>query len=131
MEETMRKLVEIVIEACERDGNHELAKKLKAYQKEEHPEEYIMPVKKVSKKEAKKLYPDLYPKEAEFVIASEVSYESYTLKGKPIKIKRVYVHEAAPRARDMNSWFKKGLKAKKILKYKLDEYSFRWIVWYI
>ena len=131
MEETMRKLVEIVIEACERDGNHELAKRLKAYQKEEHPEEYIMPVKKVSKKEVKKLYPDLYPKEPKFEKASKVFYESYTLKGKPIKIKRVYVHGPASGVRDRNGWFKRGLKAKKILKYKLDECSFKWIVWYI
>ncbi|MCK4244164.1 MAG: hypothetical protein KAX20_00910, partial [Candidatus Omnitrophica bacterium] len=66
-----------------------------------------------------------------FEIASEIIYEEYTLKGKPIKIKKIYVNETSPRVRDVKLWLKKGLKAKKILKYIHDECTFRWIVWYI
>lgn len=89
----------------------------------EHPEKFIMPVKKEAKK--------LYLKEPELKVVSDIVYEEYTLKGKPITIKRVYVKGAALEIRDLKSWFKKGLKAKKILKYKHDEFSFRWVVWYI
>lgn len=55
--------------------------------------------------------------------------------GKKIKfIKKVYVLESPfveSKIDNLEEYFRKGLNAKKILKYERDECSFRWVVWYI
>ena len=52
---------------------------------------------------------------------------------KPVIVKKVYVKETLieDQPANLEEWFKKGLGAKKILKYEKDECSFRWVVWYI
>jgi len=63
----------------------------------------------------------------------EITIERHIIDGKPILVKKVYVRETLAKTvpDDVEKWLKKGLGAKKILKYERDECSFRWVVWYV
>ena len=53
------------------------------------------------------------------------------IKARSFGVKKIYVRENYKETDDIEERLKKGLNAKKILKYKKDLYSFRWVVWYI
>jgi len=65
----------------------------------------------------------------------EITIERHIIDGKSVKVKKKYISEILAIKEnpdnEFEKWFKKKLKAKKILKYEKDEYSFRWIVWYV
>ena len=61
-----------------------------------------------------------------------ITIERHIINGKSTNIKKAYVSELSViHADDLEAWFRKELRAKKILKYQKDKYSFNWIVWYI
>ena len=64
---------------------------------------------------------------------SKILIEKHIIKGKTVNVKKVYVKETLLKGQSANleEWLKKGLGAKKILKYEKDECSFRWVVWYV
>jgi len=53
------------------------------------------------------------------------------VKARSFNIKKIYVREERIDADNVEEWLKKGLNARRILKYKKDTKSFNWIVWYI
>lgn len=60
--------------------------------------------------------------------------ERHIIDGASKLIKKTYIPEMLTikeKPESLEKWFKKELKAKKILKYQKDECSFNWIVWYI
>ena len=62
----------------------------------------------------------------------KVITERHTFENMVRYVKKVYIPELSIIGKgDLKDYFKKGLKAKKILKYQKDECSFRWVVWYI
>lgn len=83
----------------------------------------------------KKIEDVLTKKEIKYMAAvrkgQEITTERHIINGEPVLVKKVYVVETFKQANDVEKWLKKGLGAKKILKYEKDECSFRWVVWYI
>jgi len=61
----------------------------------------------------------------------EITIEKHRIKGKLMKVKRVYITQTFQEPVDPKEYFRLGLKAKKILKYVNSEKRFGWIIWYI